>query len=118
MAPPQLGPFSQGDIASLLAEHGYTANPAGLIPHYQPDFTFESDSVVWLDISPIAVRKDDVIPDRPIRITFRCDYNGAIARWNLNSVEELAAGVPSKALDRGRDFPKSSPWPPGGVKQL
>jgi len=116
MPQPPLGPFSQGDVASFLAEHGFTANPAGLIPHYQPDFTFESDSLGWLDISAIAVRKGDVVPDRPIRITFHCEYNGAFSRWKLHSVEELARGVPSKALDRERGFPKISPWPPGGVK--
>jgi hypothetical protein len=47
---------------------------------------------------------------------FRCEYNGAFSRWKLHPVEELATGVSSKALDRERDFPKISPWPPGGVK--
>ena len=31
MAPPQLGPFSQGDIARLLAEHGLLGLAAGLL---------------------------------------------------------------------------------------
>jgi hypothetical protein len=49
-------------------------------------------------------------------ISFRLEYNGAFAQWKLLSVEELPAGVASKALDRERDFPKVSPWPPGGIK--
>jgi len=44
------------------------------------------------------------------------EYNGAFAQWKLLSVEELPAGVASKALDRELDFPKVSPWPPGGIK--
>jgi hypothetical protein len=51
-----------------------------------------------------------------IRISFRLEYNGAFAQWKLLSVEELPSGVASKALDRERDFPKVSPWPPGGIK--
>lgn len=113
---PALGPFSSEDVAGFLAEYGYTANPAGLIQHYQPDFTFESDASAWLDINAMAVRKGDVVPDRPIRLTFRCEYNGAFSQWKLKSVEELAPGVPSKALDRERGFPKRSPWPRGGIK--
>jgi hypothetical protein len=116
MALPPLGPFSPDDIAGFLVENGYTANPAGLIQHYQPDFTFERHSFAWLDINAIAVRKGNVVPDRPIRITFRCEYDGAFSRWKLYSVEELAPDVPSNALDRERNFPKISPWPPGGVE--
>lgn len=116
MTRPSLGPFSPQDIAGFLAEHGYTANPAGLIPHYRADLTFGSDSLAWLDINAVAVRKGDVVPDRPIRITFQCEYNGAFSRWALKSVEELPADVASRALDRERDFPKHSPWPKGGVE--
>jgi hypothetical protein len=115
MAPPPLGPFSPGDIAGFLEEHGYTANPAGFIQHYRHDFTFESDSLAWLDVNAIAVRKGTMVPDRPIRITFQCEYNGAFLQWKLKSVEELAADVPSRALDRERNFPKTSPWPKEGV---
>src|ERR1700691_690300 len=116
MALPPLGPFSPDDIAGFLEEHGYTANPAGLVPRYLPDFTFEGESLAWFDVNAIAVRKRDVVPDRPIRVTFRCEYNRAFRQWKLKSVEELVAGVPSEALDRDRDFPKTSPWPKDGVK--
>ena len=116
MAPPPLGPFSSEDIAGFLAEHGYTANPAGLVQKYQCDLTFESDSLAWLDINAMAIRKGAVAPDRPVRITLQCEYNGAFPQWKLRSVEELAFGVPSKALDREQDFPKTSPWPQEGEK--
>jgi len=116
MPAPPLGPFFSDDIAGFLAEYGYTANPAGLIGHYSCDLTFERDSLAWLDNNAMAVRKGDIVPDRPIRITFRLEYNGEFAQWKLKSVEELATGIPSKALDRDPDFPKVSPWPPGGVK--
>lgn len=113
---PPLGPFSCDDIAGFLADYGYTANPAGLVQQYQSDFTFESDSLAWMDINAVAVREGDVVPDRPIRITFRCEYDGAVSRWTLVSVAELPTGVPSKALDREHSFPKHSPWPEGGAK--
>jgi hypothetical protein len=59
----------------------------------------------------MSVRQGDIVPDRPIRISFRLEYNGAFAQWKLLSVEELPAGVASKALDWERDFPKVSRWP-------
>ena len=93
---------------SISGALGYTANPAELIPHYRADVTFGSDSLAWLDINAVAVRKGDVVPDRPIRITFQCEYNGAFSRWALKFVEELPPGVASRALDRERDFPKHS----------
>lgn len=113
MPAPPLGPFFSDDIAGFLAEHGFTANPAGLVGQYTGDFTFERDSLAWLDLNAIAVRKGDVVPNRPIGITFRCEYNGSFAQWKLMSVEELGPGVASRAVDRERDFPKVCPWPPG-----
>lgn len=79
MPAPPLGPFFSDDIAGFLAEHEYTANPAGLIGKHSGNFTFERDSLAWLDIHAIAVRKGDVVPDRPIRITFRLETNGVFA---------------------------------------
>jgi hypothetical protein len=113
---PPLGPFSSEDVTRFLSENGFTANPAGLIPHYPCDLTYERDSLAYLDISAIAVRRGDIVPDRPIRLTFRCETNGVFAQWKLLSVAELAAGVPSKALDREPNFPKISRWPKGGEK--
>ena len=79
---PPLGPFSSEDVAGFLSEYGFTANPAGLITHYRGDLTYESDSRAYLHINVIAVRKGDTVPDRAIRITFRCETDGAFAQWN------------------------------------
>jgi hypothetical protein len=116
MPVPQLGPFSSEDVAGFLSEHGFTANPAGLITHYEGDLTYENDSLAYLDVNAIALRLGNIVPDRPIRITFRCETNGVFAQWKLLSVVELVASVPSKALDREPNFPKISPWPKGGEK--
>jgi len=113
---PPLGPFTSEDVAGFLSEYEFTANPAGLITHYRGDLTYESDSLAYLDINAIAVRRGNIVPDRPIRITFRCETNGTFAQWKLLSVVELAADVPSNALDREANFPKTSPWPRGGEK--
>jgi hypothetical protein len=113
---PPLGPFSSEDVAGFLGEYDFTANRAGLITHYRGDLTYESDALAYLDINAIAVRRGEIVPDRPIRITFRCETNGAFAQWKLLSVVELAVGVPSEALDREPNFPKMSPWPRGGEK--
>lgn len=116
MPMPPLGPLSSEDVAGFLGKYGFSANPAGLISHYRPDLTYESDSLAYLDINAIAVRRGDVVPDRPVRATFRCETDGVFTQWKLLSVSELAAGVPSKALDREPNFPKISPWPEGGEK--
>jgi hypothetical protein len=87
-----------------------------LITHYERDFTYERDSLACLDVNAIAVRKGNIVPDRPIRVTFRCETNGVFAQWKLLSVAELAPGVPSNALDREPKFPKISPWPRDGEK--
>lgn len=70
MSVPALGPFFSDDIAGFLAEYGYTANPGGLGGAVLRRFYFERDSLAWLDVNAIAARKRDIVPDRPIRITF------------------------------------------------
>jgi hypothetical protein len=105
------GPFSSDDIRYFLAEHGYTSNPKGLAQPFPVHYVSESKGVAYLDLSADAVRKGDEVPDRPVRITFHKDFDGTFTHWKLKSVEELAPGVESKALDRHRDTPKVSPWP-------
>lgn len=107
--------FSPIDVAKILEEHGFTANPAGLVTPIPPDFEFEGDSVAHLDINAEAVRNGSTTPDRPIRITFQRVHCGFSSSWEVKSVEELKKGVPSKALDRDPNFPKHSPWPEGGI---
>jgi hypothetical protein len=82
MPVPPLGPFSSEDVEGILSEHGFTSNPAGLITHYRGDLTFESDSLAYLDINAIAVRRGNIVPDRPIRITFRYETNGRLPNGN------------------------------------
>lgn len=71
---PSLGPLSSEDVAEFLREYGFTANPAGLITHYQGDLTYESDSLAYLDINAIAVRERDSVPDR--RLVRIARYSG------------------------------------------
>jgi hypothetical protein len=60
-----------------------------------------------------AVRKNDETPDRPIRLTFEnAGVKGGRQVWRLKSVEEVAPGVASRALDRAPEVPKkNAPWP-------
>lgn len=106
-----LGPFSREDIREFLAEHGYTTNPEGLAQPFPVDFVSETQGVAYLDINADAVRKGDEVPDRPVRVTFQMVFDGSFKRWKLKSVEELAPGIKSKALDREQITPKISPWP-------
>jgi hypothetical protein len=108
---PVLGPFSCEDIRDFLAEYGYTSNPKGLEQSFPVDFIAESKGEAYLDVNAEAVRKGDEVPDRPVRISFHKIFDGAVIGWRLKSVEELASGVNSKALDRSKDTPKTSPWP-------
>jgi hypothetical protein len=66
----------------------------------------------YFDVNAEAVRKNREIPDRPIRVTLgKAGVQGGSPVWTLQSVEELAPGVKSKALDRDPDTPKRMPWP-------
>jgi hypothetical protein len=108
---PVLGPFSGEDIRDFLGEYGYTSNPKGLAQPFPVDFIAESKGEAYLDVNAEAVRKGDEVPDRPVRISFHKIFDGAVTSWRLKSVEELAPGVNSTALDRSKDTPKTSPWP-------
>lgn len=104
-------PFTGEDIQNFLADYGYTSNPEGLAQPFPMDFVSESQTVAYLDVNADAVRKGNEVPDRPVRITFHVVFAGEFSRWKLKSVEELALGVESKALDRQQETPKISPWP-------
>lgn len=104
--------FSREQIRDFLAQAGYSTHPDGLIHFFPPDYNVESEEAAYLDINADAVRKGDVVPDRPIRIRFLKVANpDRLPRWELKGVEELPAGVESKALDRDKITPKISPWP-------
>ncbi len=67
----------------------------------------------YFDVNADAVRKNGEVPERPIRLTFdRVGARGPSPVWKLKSVEGLAPGVKSKALDRQPETPKrNAPWP-------
>ena len=103
--------FTGEDIRDFLAQCGYTGNPEGLAQPFPIDYVSETEAMVYLDVNADAVRKGNEVPDRPIRITFHKISDGTSSQWKLKSVEELAPGVKTKALDRHPDTPKVSPWP-------
>ncbi len=103
--------FSRDDVRDFLEKHGYTSNPKRLAQPFPVAFISESKGMAYLDVNAEAVRKGNEVPNRPVRITFHKVFDGAITRWKLKSVEELAPGVQSNALGRGSATPKHSPWP-------
>lgn len=96
---------SSKELIRALREAGYTTNPEGIIAVFPVDFSIDGD-LRWLDINADAVRKGDIVPDRPIRVTYRKVGGG----WQLASVAELRRGDVSKALDRQPETSKISPW--------
>jgi hypothetical protein len=114
--------FNSDQIRGILAAHGYTSNPDGLVEPFPWDY-LETKDVAYLDIHADAVRNGDVVPDRPVRITFQKievgnGPGGALYRWKVKSVEELVPGVASKCLDRQPGTPKVSPWPEKKTKRV
>jgi hypothetical protein len=99
-------PISRGEVIRALATAGYSANPKGIVSPFPPDFS-EARDQAWIDVNADAIRKGDVVPDRPIRITYQC-VSGI---WQLKSVAELRPGDQTKALDRLPETLKISPWP-------
>jgi hypothetical protein len=97
--------ISSKELIGALREAGYTTNPEGIIAVFPVDFSTSGD-MRWVDINADAVRKGDIVPDRPIRVTYRKVGGG----WQLATVAELRRGDVSKALDRQSEKPKISPW--------
>ena len=116
MAPPSEIdlPFSGRKLAEMLKEHGYDTHPQGMVQPFGNDYEKSSDGqTVFVDVNAEAVRKNDVTPDRPIRLTFeRSGVTGGRQVWRLKSVAELPLGVSSRAMDRLPETPKrNAPWP-------
>ena len=105
-------PFSGRKLAEMLKEHGYDTHPQGMVQPFGNDYERSGDGTVFVDVNAEAVRKDDEVPDRPIRLTFEPAVREGRPVWRLKSVAELATGVASRALDRAQDMPKrNAPWP-------
>jgi hypothetical protein len=83
-------------------------------PPFGADFEESGDGqTIFFDVNADAVRHNDEVPDRPIRLTFeRAGERGGKYVWRLKSVAELAPGVASRALDRQPETPKrNARWP-------
>ncbi|SRR5260370_19720263 len=104
------GSFTGKQIAGFLASRGYATHPKGMASSF-----CESDGKnFWFDVNADAVRrKNGEVPNRPLRIKVHSvTVGGGNTRLEMKSVEELAAGVESKALDRQPETPKmNAPWP-------
>jgi hypothetical protein len=104
--------FDKQFLIEFLAKHGYRTHPE-IIQHSSDNWTVdESDGVAYLDLNADAVRKGDMVPERPIRVRARLESigGGISQQWKLESAEELGPGVKSNLLDR--TLPKNSPsWP-------
>ena len=110
----KLGPFSAEEVAGLLADYGYSTHPKGMAAPFWPDCESSDQSLKWFDVNAdVVCREDGEVPDRPLRVTFHKVVGAeGPARSELKSVEELTAGVKSKALDRQAETPKmNAPWP-------
>jgi hypothetical protein len=105
--------FDKQLLVEFLAKHGFRTHPKGIIQHFAQDWTLESDGVAYLDMNADAVRRGDMVPERPIRVrAILGPTGGGFSRWKLESAEELRSGVQSNATDRDRELPRNSPsWP-------
>lgn len=109
----KLGPFTSAEVAALLAEHGYATHPKGMAAPFWADCESADQNLKWFDVHADAVRRENgEVPDRPIRVAFHKVFAKGHASWEIKSVEELAPGIESKALDRLPETPKrNAPWP-------
>src|SRR6266403_429426 len=109
----KLVPFTSEEVAGFLAGYGYSTHPKGMAPPFWPDCESADKSLKWFDVHADAVRRENgQVPGRPLRVTFHKVLVEGYARWILKSVEELAPGIESKALDRQPGTPKMNPpWP-------
>lgn len=107
-------PFTSRKLAEMLKERGYDTHPKGMAQPFGVDFEKSSDGqTIFLDVNADALRQNGEVPDRPIRLTFeRAGMRADRPVWRLRSAAELAPGVPSRALDRLPETPKTNaPWP-------
>jgi hypothetical protein len=92
--------FNKQQVTDFLAWYSYTSNPDKLsdfLPYYPVQV---SETEAYLDVSPEAVRKGDVKPERPVRLTFRKVIQAGESRWELKSVAELPRGIEYKQARR------------------
>jgi hypothetical protein len=92
--------FNKQQVKEFLAWYSFTSNPDEFVdssPYYPVEV---SETEAYLDISPEAVRKGNVKPKRPVRLTFRKVVKGGESTWELKSVAELPPAVEGKRARR------------------
>jgi hypothetical protein len=107
-------PLTSKKPAAILKDYGYETHPKCMVQPLGVDVEQSSDGkTAYFDVNADAVRNNGEVPERPIRLTFdRAGTQSASPVWKLKSVEKLAPGVKSKALDRQPETPKrNAPWP-------
>jgi len=107
-------PLATEKLAEILKDCGFETHPKGMAQPSAADIEQSSDGKsAYFDVNADAVRNNGEVPERPIRLTFdRAGTQGASPVWKFKSVEELAPGAKSKALDRQPETPKrNAPWP-------
>jgi arylsulfatase A-like enzyme len=108
-------PLTSKTLAEILRDHGYETHPKGMAQPLGVDIEQSSEGrTAYFDVNADAVRRNGgEVPERPIRLTFeKASMKGGSPVWRLESIEELAPGVKSKALDRLPESPKrNAPWP-------
>jgi hypothetical protein len=99
-------------IWQMLADHGWSPNPAGYI---SPFFVEQTDGKLYVDVNAAAIRygnKPDEMPDYPVRIYFTpLNSPSGTVGLDVGEIRELGADEPSNAEARRDFYPKKSPWP-------
>jgi len=100
-------PLTGKSLAEILRMYGYETHPRGMVAPLGSEIDQSSDGrTAYFDVNADAVRRNGEVPDRPIRVTLgKAGVQGGSPVWTLQSVEELAPGVKSKALDRMPETP-------------
>jgi hypothetical protein len=107
-------PYPTGTLAEILRQRGYETHPKGMAQPLADEIEQSDDGrTAYFDVNADAVRRNGEVPERPIRLTFeRASMANGSPIWSLRSIEELAPGVQSKALDRMPETPKrNARWP-------
>jgi hypothetical protein len=107
-------PLTGNSLAGILRLYGYETHPKGMVAPLGSEIEQSSDGwTAYFDVNADAVRRNGEVPDRPIHVTLgKAGVQGGSPVWTLQSVDELAPDVESKALDRMPETPRNdAPWP-------
>ena len=97
-------------IIEAVTKFGYTTHPKGIVAHV----TAENDGErVTLAMHAAAVRKDGLMPDYPIVVTYRWNKDKIKPYLEPESLREMTkeeAAAQPQYFPRG-DQAKNTPWP-------